>query len=123
VLIENSCYTIIPEALFISEKAQSYLKLVHKIGDSQEILYNRTNNHVCIYAAPALLMQNLRHISPGSPIYHTAGVYVESIFNSISKSEKDLLHVNLHKQFMDVVHIRNGYCVFSLIGCRAAENE
>jgi hypothetical protein len=111
VLIENSCYTIIPEALF-AEKAGSYLKLVHRVGGSHEILYNRTNNHVCIYAAPALLMQNLRHVLPGSLILHTAGVYVESIFNSISKSEKDLLHVNLHKQFMDVVHIRNGQLQF-----------
>jgi hypothetical protein len=112
VLIENSCYTIIPEALFIAEKAGSYLKLVHRVGGSHEILYNRTSNHVCIYAAPALLMQNLRHVLPGSLILHTAGVYVESIFNSISKSEKDLLHVNLHKQFMDVVHIRNGQLQF-----------
>lgn len=108
VLIENSCYTIIPEALFVAEKAESYLNLVHKIGAGQEILFNRTNGHVCIYAVPSLLLQNLRHLYPGLTFHHATGLYIESIFNSIRKAEKDILHVNLHKNFMDVVHIRNG---------------
>lgn len=113
VLLENSCYTIIPEALFVAEKAESYLNFVHKIGAGQEVLFNRTNGHVCIYAAPSLLLQNLRHLYPGLSFYHASGVYIESIFSSIRKAEKDILHVNVHKNFMDVVHIRNGQLQFA----------
>lgn len=105
--IESALFTVIPDALFVSEKVSSYLKLTHRIPNHFTALHTRNQNRIHVYALPETFAQGLKSIWPAAVLQHYTSVLLEAVFNSMSKSEKDTLHVNVHKDFMNLIHVGN----------------
>lgn len=112
MVIETPHYTIVPEALFVSEKAASYLRLIHKISPAEGVYHTRSNERVTLFSVNQLFYQALKVMFPAATVQHYAATLIDSIFNSVSKNEKDILHVNLHSNYMDLVHIKNSQLQF-----------
>lgn len=112
IIAETPYYTFVPEALFVAEKAESYLKLMHKIPASYTVAHNRSNQRVCVYAMHTNCLNNLKTIFAGATVYHYSQALLDGIFNTINKNTKDTLYVNLHRDYMDVIHISNNALQF-----------
>ncbi len=112
IIAETPYFTFIPEALFVPEKAEAYLKLVHKIPANYSVAYSRSSQRVCIYAVHSAFIHNIKTIFAGATLYHYSQILLDALFNVTNKNTTNTLHVNLHSSYMDVVHINNNSLQF-----------
>jgi hypothetical protein len=99
-------YSIIPEALFVSEKAEAMLALQHDLQKFSTVLSNRMSEKqwVNVYAVPGIFLNTVKVLFPQADVHH----YAEYLLNaalSLNDRQEDVLYVNMHPQYMDVVHL------------------
>jgi hypothetical protein len=86
-VIVDSRYTIVPEPLYVGEKAEIMFKLVHPF----------------LYATSELFYRTLRVVFPGSEIHH----YATDLFKYIEQfgnNPANRLYVHLHATYFDVIN-------------------
>jgi len=108
IIVENNLHTLIPEALFIAEKADSYLKLNQTLSNDSKVLFNRLpKNMVNIFAISESFYNTIKAIFPQSEITHVVEL-LQQFFNSFShKENKDNIYVNIHDSTIDIAHLKN----------------
>ena len=108
IIIENNCHALIPEALFVAEKADSFLKLNTSLHKRQHVLFNRlSKNMVSVFAITEQLFNSIKSIFPQSEIIHETELMLELMYANYHKDQKDTLFVHVHHSFIEIAHLKN----------------
>ena len=108
VIIENNCHTLVPEALFTAEKADSYLKLSYPLQKNQQVLFNRLpKNKVSVFALNSDFYSNIKSIFPESEIIHETELLLHLFYASHQKENKDRLFIHMHETYLEIAHFKN----------------
>jgi hypothetical protein len=114
IIIETPEYSIVPEALFAAENAETLLGLQHELPKFSAVLTNRIQQKewVTVFAAPQVFVSTVKVLFPQADVHHYAE-YMLQAFATINQKQKDTLYVNIHARYMDVVHLQEQQLVFA----------
>lgn len=94
-------YTLVPEALFVAEKASALYHIVHSPDKFHTVLHARTPFGILLYAAHDIHMGTLRLALPGAEIMHAMQCMLPAFAKQQATSGK--LQLVLHEHYMDVL--------------------
>lgn len=113
IIIENNCHTLVPEALFVAEKAESFLKLNTSLQQNHLVLFNRLQkNMVSIFALNKDFYSTIKSIFPQAEIIHETELLLQLFYSSNQKENKDNLFVYVHETYIEIAHIKNNELFF-----------
>lgn len=106
LIFETPQYSIVPEALFLAEKADAMLALQHDLPKFSVVRSNRIDagHWVNVYAVPEIFLNTIKVLFPQADVHHYAEYLLPALLN-INDRKSDTLYVNMHAQYMDVVHL------------------
>jgi hypothetical protein len=102
-VIVNNLYTIVPEPLYVGEKAENLFRLVHPLQAGDHLGVSQFSGKVILYATSELFYRTLRVIFPGSEVNHYATDlfrYIEQFGNNPSNR----LYLHLHATYFDLIN-------------------
>ena len=114
IVFETPEFSIVPEALFTAEKAETILSLQHELPKFVSILTNRVQakQWVNVYALPQLFVSTVKVLFPQAGVHHYAEFMLQA-FAAMNPKQRDTLHVNIHPNYMDVVHFQEQELAFA----------
>ena len=106
IIFETPAFAIVPEALFVSDKAEVLLKAQHEIPQFNTVKSNRVEAHhwVNVYAIPDIFCSTLKVLFPQADIHHYAEYLVQANLNS-NANKVHTLCINIHAHYIDVMHV------------------
>jgi hypothetical protein len=106
IVIEAPQYSIVPEALFVAEKADAMLAMQHDLPKFSVVKNNRIAAKHCVnvYSVPEIFLNTVKVLFPQADVHHYAEFLLLSLLN-INDRQHDTLYINMHQQYMDVVHL------------------
>lgn len=106
IVMETPQYSIMPEALFVAEKAGSMLALQHDLPKFSVVKSNRIDSKqwVNVYSVPEIFLNTVKVLFPQADVHHYAEFMLQSLLN-VNDRRHDILYVNMHAQYMDIVHL------------------
>lgn len=114
IVFESPEFCIVPEALFTAEKAETILLLQHDLPKFSAVLTNRIQSKqwVNVFAVPQLFVSTVKVLFPQAGVHHYAEFMLQA-FASIHNKQHDTLYVNVHTQYIDVVHLHEQTLLFA----------
>ena len=101
--------TLIPQELFDKKQLKSYFTLVHRLGELEEIHFNKLNKveAVNVFSIPSEITTLMVNQFPELRFYHQATTFID---NCIIKSESTgyIIGVMAYKDYFDVAVCNNG---------------
>ncbi len=106
IVFETPQFSIVPEALFVPEKAETILALQHHLPKFSAIRNNRVEQQkwVNVYAVPDIFLSTVKVLFPQASVHHYAE-YLLKAWLQLNGKQHDTLFVNLHANYMDVVSL------------------
>jgi hypothetical protein len=104
IVFETQQYSIMPEALFMAEKADVMLGLQHELPKFSIVRNNRlaARQLVNVYAVPEIFLNTVKVLFPQADMHHYAEYLLQSLMY-VNEREQDVLYVNMHDTYMDVI--------------------
>ena len=102
-VIVDSRFTIVPEPLYVGEKAEIMFKLVHPLHSTDHLGVSQFGGKVLLYATSELFYRTLRIIFPGSEMHH----YATDLFKYLEQfgnNPANRVYVHLHATYFDVIN-------------------
>jgi hypothetical protein len=114
VFIDDNRFTLIPEPLFESDKAASYLNLVHKKISNEQILTTRLAQHsaVCVFGLNTALYRTIQSVFNAPVITHQNSILLQAASHYNGNDLKNHLLVNIAEGFVSVLYYLNGEIKF-----------
>ncbi|MES2779808.1 MAG: DUF3822 family protein [Bacteroidota bacterium] len=114
IVFETPEFCIVPEALFATEKAETILGLQHELPKFSAVLTNRIlqKQWVNVFAVPQLFVSTVKVLFPQADLHHYATFMLQA-FAATNHKQKDTLYVNVHTQYIDVVHMHEQELLFA----------
>lgn len=109
VYIDTSRFTLVPEALFESDKAATYLNLVHRPADNEQVLTSKLPGHsaTCVFGIDKQVYASLRALF-GSAAFGHINTVLTSIAAHFNGNElKHHLLVTVNEGFISVLCYQN----------------
>jgi hypothetical protein len=108
LVFETPEYTIVPEALFLPEKADVLLSAVVALPKFYSVRNTRMENRGCVdvFAFPDIFYSTLKVLFPQASVHHYAE-YLVSAIAVINEKKQDTVFVNLHNTYLDALHFNN----------------
>ncbi len=94
-------YTLVPEALFVAEKASALYTIVHSPEKFHTVQHARTPFGIVLYATHDIFMGTLRLALPGAEVMHAMQCMLPAFSKLQDSSGK--LQLVLHERYMDVL--------------------
>ena len=110
VIYSNPVTTLIPQALFDKQEKDRYLNFNHPVQEESVTGINILKNAgaVSIFSIPVSLDKKIKSIWPGSALFHSSSVLIESLLiNYKNKTTGKTLFVQVNTDYFDVVYIKN----------------
>jgi hypothetical protein len=106
IVFETPQYSIMPEALFVAEKADAMLAMHHDLPKFSAVKNNRiaAKQWVNVYSVPEIFMNTVKVLFPQADMHHYAEYLLLALLNFNDK-QHDTLYINMHAQYMDIVHL------------------
>ncbi|MES2559754.1 MAG: DUF3822 family protein [Bacteroidota bacterium] len=107
-------FSIVPEALFTTEKAEIILSLQHELPKFSAVLTNRIQQLQCVnvFAVPQLFVSTVKVLFPQADVHHYAEFMLQA-YAGINPKSKDTLYVNVHSQYIDIIHLNGQELLFA----------
>jgi hypothetical protein len=106
IFIDNENFTLVPEALFDINQADTYLYLVHKKLPNLQVLHNALNKQqtVCVFALPQSCYTAIRSVLGNAEIIHQSLLLTQTATEFNENDLKQHLLVNVAPSFITVLH-------------------
>lgn len=109
VFIENERFTLVPEALFESDKAATYLNLVHKHIAQDQVLTSRIPKHaaVCVFGINDTVYRFIRNTFVNAAVSHSNEILLQLASHYTSNDLKNHLLLSVSDGFVSVLYYQN----------------
>ncbi len=107
VIIVDSKYTFVPDALFDAAEAPTYLQLVHAIGKLQSTYFDRKGEMVIVYPVNDLFYNAVRLVLPGMVMHHYTGMLAETFALLSDKKQPYRVQVHFAGEGMDIFYFKD----------------
>lgn len=109
LFIEDEKFTLVPEPLFESDKAATYLNLVHKNIERDKILTARLPKHaaVCVFGVNEHLFRFIHNRFGNASVSHINQVLIQLASQYNTNDLKNHLLVHISNGFISVLYYQN----------------
>lgn len=99
-------YTIVPEALFVSEKADVLFTSLFDLPKFHMVRHNRIEPLSCVnvYAVPDIFCSTMKVLFPQASVHHYAEFLLQTL-GIQNEQGQHTLYVNMHPTYLDAVHL------------------
>jgi len=105
IFIDNETFTLVPDALFDINQADTYLYLVHKKLPNLEVLHNALTkqNTVCVFALQQSVYAAIRSVLGNAEILHQSLLLIQTATEFNENDLKQHLLVGISSSFITVL--------------------
>lgn len=110
ILINNTCSTLVPGALFNEGEQERYLEFNQPVLEHDAIKHNflRNTQAVNIYALPVTLDNYLGTLWPGANVIHYSSCVIDALSNQFkNRADNKTLYVNARDESLDIVFFKD----------------
>ena len=106
IILENECYTLIPNDIFQKENIEDFLKFQFEIAPSNNTLFNLISQFetVNVFSIPKSIYLAMSELFPKISIEHHISYYANKILSSIGSSKIFSVIRNQHIDIIVIVH-------------------
>jgi hypothetical protein len=108
LVFETPEYSMVPEALFVPEKAEILLTSLFDLPKFYSVRNSRVDGKecVCVFGVPDIFYSTMKVLFPQASLHHYAE-YLLMANAGLNGKEQQAIYVNLHTQYIDAMHIEN----------------
>lgn len=106
LVFESPEFTIVPEVLFVPEKAEVLLTTHFDLPKFYSVKNNRIDKLQCVnvYAVPDIFCSTMKVLFPQASIHHYAEFLVQTT-RVLNEKELHTVFVNMHNTYLDAIHL------------------
>lgn len=99
-------YTIVPEALFVPEKAEVLIASLFDLPKFHTVKSNRVDTLSCVnvFAVPDIFCSTMKVLFPQASVHHYAEFLLQTNC-SLNNQGQHTLFVNMHSTYLDAMHL------------------
>jgi hypothetical protein len=106
LVFESPEFTIVPEVLFVPEKAEVLLTTHFDLPKFYSVKNNRIDKLQCVnvYAVPDIFCSTMKVLFPQASVHHYAEFLVQTA-RTLNEKEQHTVFVNMHATYLDAIHL------------------
>jgi hypothetical protein len=108
IVFETPQFMMVPEVLFVAEKAEALLSGQHELPKFYSVKNNRIDSKQCVnvYAVPDIFNSTLKVLFPQAGVNHYAEFLLQANL-AINDKQAHTLYVKMHASYMDIMHLHS----------------
>ncbi|MGE5317596.1 MAG: DUF3822 family protein [Chloroflexota bacterium] len=113
-VIPASKYTLVPDALFLPDRATEYLSFVHEIHPGEDVSTSNllSTDAVVVYASEMGYFELIRECFPSAKVIPMVTSLIDLVVPAFRNSADPVMCIHLNRNDFDVLLIQNGNMVY-----------